>query len=283
MREADTIGFTLQFDHVVHYVNQPEQVIEELRPYGISAVHGGRHELIGTYNALSYFDLSYIEWIGVFDHSRLPLGDRTSRYGLIETLAIDSFKEGLSRIALRTHDIEGLAEHLHSQGLEVSGPEEGSRRRPDGTLLKWKLLFAGEAGVQDGLPLPFFIQWEGEEANRKQELQEAGVILPHERGPLQLREVGFTVRRLQETVEKWAEWFRVYAGEVVYDPKLKGNRQTLDLHGTLLSFVEPVEEGLAAEALKSRGQRPFLVGLSSGGPGSKQEYVDIHGSLYYLN
>ncbi|MEK4059935.1 MULTISPECIES: VOC family protein [unclassified Paenibacillus] len=273
----------MKFDHIVHYVNQPEQVFEELKPYGIHAIHGGRHEQIGTYNALSYFDLSYIEWIGVFDHSLLPLGDRTSRYGLIETLAKDGFQEGLSRIALRTHDIEGLAAHLRSQGLEVFGPEACSRRRPDGTLVKWKLLFAGEAGVEHGLPLPFFIQWEGEDPERKLELQEAGVILPHERGLLQLREVGFTVSRLQETVEKWAKWFRVHAGEVTYDPILRGNRQTLDLHGTLLSFVEPVEEGPASEALKSRGQRPFLVRLSSGEPGSQEQYVKILGSLYHLN
>jgi hypothetical protein len=280
---VDIIGFTLKFDHIVHYVHQPEQVFKALEPYGISAIQGGRHEQIGTYNALSYFDLSYIEWIGVYDHSLLPLGDRTSRYGLIETLAEDGFQEGLSRIALRTHDIEGLAANLRSQGLEVIGPEEGSRRRPDGTLLKWKLLFAGEADVEDGLPLPFFIQWEGEESKRKQELQEAGVIVPHERGLLKLSEVGFTVIRLQETVEKWAKWFGVYAGEVVYDPILRGNRQTLDLQGTVLSFVEPVEEGPAAEALKLRGQRPFLVGLSSEEPGSQQQYVDIHGSLYHLD
>lgn len=96
IREVDIIGFTLKFDHIVHYVHQPEQVFKALEPYGISAIQGGRHEQIGTYNALSYFDLSYIEWIGVYDHSLLPLGDRTSRYGLIETLPKMDSRKGLA-------------------------------------------------------------------------------------------------------------------------------------------------------------------------------------------
>ena len=55
------------FDHLVWFYKNPEYAINPLSAKGIHAVKGGRHESWGTYNSLSYFDLSYIEFLGI-DH-----------------------------------------------------------------------------------------------------------------------------------------------------------------------------------------------------------------------
>ena len=57
-----------KLDHIVHFVDQPEALIDQMNDIGVHTVLGGRHEMWGTYNSLSYFhDLSYIEFIGIFD------------------------------------------------------------------------------------------------------------------------------------------------------------------------------------------------------------------------
>ena len=59
------------FDHLVHFVENPNEAIEVLKEKGIHAIKGGEHQNGQTYNTLSYFDLSYIEFIGVFDKQRI--------------------------------------------------------------------------------------------------------------------------------------------------------------------------------------------------------------------
>lgn len=275
-----TLEAALTFDHAVHFVDKPEQASEELSKLGIHTVTGGRHESIGTYNALTYFDLRYIEWIGVFDPKLLPPYQETHRYGLVDTLAGDGYVEGLSRIALRTERIDELAAHLTGQGLEVVGPIDCSRRRPDGKLLSWKLVFAGLPG--EGLPLPFFIQWDDSDEVRRAELTENGTIADHARGPLALEYVAFTVSDLQESVRNWTNWLGLDAGEVVYDDGWKGKKQALRLGSLSLVFIEPEPDGPAWKYLKARGERPFIIGLNSGQDGVTEQYVEIHGSLYHL-
>jgi hypothetical protein len=46
------------------------------------------------------------------------------------------------------------------QGLQVFGPRDGSRARPDGKTLKWRTLAVNPTfGGGDVDPIPFFIQW----------------------------------------------------------------------------------------------------------------------------
>lgn len=46
---------TLQWDHAVQFVNQPEAAIEIFAGQQLWAVAGGHHPGWGTRNALSYF------------------------------------------------------------------------------------------------------------------------------------------------------------------------------------------------------------------------------------
>ena len=58
---------TLQWDHAVQFVNQPEAAIEIFAGQQLRAVAGGRHPGWGTRNALSYFGLTYIEFLAIAD------------------------------------------------------------------------------------------------------------------------------------------------------------------------------------------------------------------------
>lgn len=60
---------SIKWDHTVHYVNDLEKAMAKFREVGLNAFMGGSHKLWGTYNALSYFDLCYIEFLAVEDRS----------------------------------------------------------------------------------------------------------------------------------------------------------------------------------------------------------------------
>ena len=55
----------VKWDHIVHYVNDIEEPIDLFKEKNLIAFRGGSHKQWGTYNSLSYFDLTYIEFLGI--------------------------------------------------------------------------------------------------------------------------------------------------------------------------------------------------------------------------
>ena len=120
------------------------------RHTGVRAIFGGVHPGRGTQNAL------------------LSLGER--RY--LEIIAPDPAQPGVKNpIASGLHSLteprligwaahpgslSAFAEKLRAAGIKFEGPTPGSRKRPDGQLLKWQTLSL--ADTDSGL-LPFFIEW----------------------------------------------------------------------------------------------------------------------------
>lgn len=190
-------------DHLVHFVEKPERLVKTTREHGLHTVNGGKHEMWGTYNSLCYFNLSYIEFIGIFDDALFEKAAREP-YTLHETYKKGSLQNGIVRMAFRTECIEKAAENLCSLDYEVYGPEEFSRRRPDGSILKWKLLHFGKRGQI--FDLPFIIQWEGNDSDRYQDLLRTGTIKPHPLGNLLIKEVEIGVEDLS-IANEWGEIF----------------------------------------------------------------------------
>ena len=119
---------------------------------GVRAVPGGSHPGRGTRNAL------------------LALGAR--RY--LEIIAPDpaqatfnyepdlrTFKEPhLIAWAAATTDIQAVAAAARSANQQVFGPNDGSRARPDGRMLRWRVLGLRSDLAAGGVnPIPFFIEW----------------------------------------------------------------------------------------------------------------------------
>jgi hypothetical protein len=117
---------------------------------GVRATFGGVHPGRGTQNAL------------------LSLGER--RY--LEIIAPDPAQPGVKNpLAAGLHSlaeprlvgwaahpgsISAFAEKLRAAEIKFEGPTPGSRKRPDGQLLKWQTVSL--ADTHSGL-LPFFIEW----------------------------------------------------------------------------------------------------------------------------
>lgn len=119
---------------------------------GVKAVPGGSHPGMGTRNAL------------------LSLGGRQ----YLEVIAPDPGQKDFNfRIDLRnisnprlitwatgTTDIEAVANRARAAGYPVFGPQEGSRARPDGRVLRWKTFgVVNDLGADGVEPIPFFIEW----------------------------------------------------------------------------------------------------------------------------
>ncbi|NRG44782.1 VOC family protein [Bacillus sp. CRN 9] len=266
-----------QFDHLVHFVDHPLDAMEQLRRIGLHVVEGGRHETYGTYNTLSYFDLSYIEIIGTFD-KKLVEAAAGIEHSLRETFVDRNYAEGLTRVAIRTNDIEADAKRFKENGLNVNGPLPLSRRRPDGKLITWRLLYVGTN--HNTLELPFFIQWDDEDEDRKEELIDQSVIAEHSNGNLAIDSIGFAVADLQQTVETWTRYFDLEKGDSFIDDHLNASAQTLILKGGNLTFYSPLGEGKVKEVLNQHGEAPFTVDFS--GANQKGQFHILGAQYRYI-
>jgi hypothetical protein len=120
---------------------------------GVRAAIGGVHPGGGTRNALlSLQGRRYLEVIAP-DPAQSEYRFRVD----VRTLS----RPQLVTWAAATPDADGVARRARAAGLEVTGPEVGSRARPDGVVLRWKIVSVkndlGGAGVE---PIPFFIEWD---------------------------------------------------------------------------------------------------------------------------
>jgi hypothetical protein len=169
------------FDHLVWFRHKPEDAIGTLFEKGIHTIKGGRHETWGTYNSLSHFDLSYIEFLGI---EQLSIAEQHNENRLVtqivQQLAVKN-REGPAKIAIRTNQIQNLAVKLKQDGFTVYGPLPGQRITADGQLIKWSLLFLEDHPKE--LSLPFFIQWEKSDEERLSTFTEQGLLGRHSAGP----------------------------------------------------------------------------------------------------
>lgn len=266
---------TLKFDHVVHFLEKPEGIIPKLKKEGIHAIEGGRHEGRGTYNVLSYFDLSYIEYLGTYDQKLVEEGNQL-HHSMMETIIERDFEESIVRFAARTTNIDKVAADFRAKGLTVTGPTPLFRKRLDGSIISWKLLYAGEEN--DSLKLPFIIQWDDADEKRRQEQIDQGVIgkqLP----TVAFEGVTFVVRNAQQTVERWSNYLNVLVKEEYENKDLNAKVIVLDLPGGELQFAEPLGEGIVQETLESKGEVPLQINLTGF---SEEKVIEIQKARYNL-
>lgn len=262
-----------KFDHLVHFTDKPEDTKEELKALGLHVVDGGRHEDGGTYNTLTYFDLSYIELIGVFDR-KLAESD-AEKYSLRDTFQKNHFEDGMSKVAFRSDNLCRDRAYFESLGLEVHGPLPLSRERPDGSVLSWKLLYIGDG--EDHLGLPFFIEWGEPDDARREDLTEQKTLGIHERGALYVDSVGMAVKDSEATMKKWASYFNLVPGEVFYDASLAATGHRLNLGGGDIVFYTPDKDGVVSRVLNDRGETPFMVDI---GGAEDQGQFEVKNGLY---
>lgn len=136
-----------RIDHVILAVRDLDDAAHRLLgEFGLGAAFGGHHVGWGTGNLIVPLGASYVELLGVVDEEeagRSVLGrhvlSRTEERDCLMAwcVAVDPFDEAVARLGLT--------------------PSEGSRVRPDGTILQWRM--AGQEQAMADPSRPFFISW----------------------------------------------------------------------------------------------------------------------------
>jgi Glyoxalase-like domain len=138
----------VELDHILLAVSDLDGAAEHLeREYGLTSYVGGNHPRWGTGNRIVPLGDSYLELIAVVDE-RTAAGTDVGRWvanGASTTGAPIGW-------AVRPDDLDATVERLGITAFE------GSRDRPDGTTLRWRM--AGIDRAFDEPELPWFIDWE---------------------------------------------------------------------------------------------------------------------------
>jgi len=125
------------------------------RSTGVRAAYGGVHPGGGTRNALvALGGKRYLEILAP-DPSQTNL-----RSGAVRDVAALRALASPKLLGWAVHpgNIEAFVAQLRQRGIAIEGPVSGSRKRPDGTILKWKTAHLVD---DDHGMLPFFIDWDG--------------------------------------------------------------------------------------------------------------------------
>lgn len=256
----------LLLDHIVHFVKRPEHIQKSFSELGFNTVKGGRHLNWGTYNSLCYFSNGcYLEWIGL-DNEMVA---RNSDNPLIQQVLADANRgEGFSQLAFRTTNIKELACQLEEKGYTVIGPVDGSRRREDGSLLTWSMLFIKQESSE--CRLPFFIQWGESEELRMKQLQP---LTKHQMGRAEIKSISFTVNDGRNISKQWKQLFDLSVVKYFQDTKWHTNCYQITIGGINVVFSEPIMKSPIYE-------KPFLCHIIGTG---KDELQELFGGYYHLD
>jgi hypothetical protein len=148
--------YLAETDHLVYAVPDLDAAVDELEErLGVRAIPGGRHERWGTWNALlALGSTTYLEILGP-DPERSDPATPT-------LLGLDQLEAPrLVAWAVAESDLEGRRAWAHRGSLLLGEISTGSREKPDGSLLTWRLT-APDAEAWDGL-VPFLIDWRDSE------------------------------------------------------------------------------------------------------------------------
>jgi catechol 2,3-dioxygenase-like lactoylglutathione lyase family enzyme len=240
-----------RFDHAVIAVSDLDRAVAAYRRLGFDVFPGGRHEHRGTHNALIRFGgADYIELLGVYDPETAIESGLNGR-----TLAqfVRDWEGGLVGHCYATDDIEAEAARMREAGLEMVGPFEMRRARPDGRTLTWRLL------VPEDIPWrrrwPFFIQWDDPDEER---LSVEGVG-DHSNGARSVSGVSVAVWDLDEAVRLYSILFGSESLDTDEVSDLGATRARFNVCDFTIDLLSPTGVGRVREALERYDEGPFDV------------------------
>lgn len=153
----------LSLDHIVFSGSDLQAATKDYGNIPLKTIKGGTHENWGTHNYLAYFaNNCYIEWLGIKDFTKAD----SSANPLIKHLiyAISQNEQGPFQFALRTTKLDAYVDHFQENNIPFVGPVDGERQKPDGSILRWRMLFP--TYNYDEETLPFLIEWSETESKR---------------------------------------------------------------------------------------------------------------------
>jgi hypothetical protein len=139
-------------DHLVYAAPDLDSAIEDIEAlFGVRPAVGGHHALWRTRNALlSLGTRMYLEIIGPDESARVPNQPRP--FELDELVS-----PRLVTWVVRSGDIQTVLNTARHDGVDLGELQEGSRLKPDGSVLKWTM--TDLAKPREGGAIPYFIDW----------------------------------------------------------------------------------------------------------------------------
>lgn len=262
----------LALDHLVHFIKaEPSEPVKKWGDVGYKAVLGGSHENWGTYNSLLYIGQSYIEFLSIESNHIAAAAENPLIKQLTDELPSG---EGIGQLCFRTSNIEELKAELKRKGFESLPIFEGSRKRQDGSLLSWKMLFFKE---NPHYKYPFFIDWGVEDDRRFEELRHLGFIDENLENK-KIEEVFIASSDCEMSADSWKAIMPNFMTDVYISSNGKEKRASIGIGSVKLTFCQPLQdEGRVLEVLKKRGEKPFAVQLS---PGLEKE-ITLFEAVYF--
>jgi hypothetical protein len=215
MSDENLIPAKEAVDHLILGAADLDQGVAWLEKLtGVKAVIGGVHPGRGTRNALA--SLGRRQYLEIMAPD--PAQDGAALPYDLKTLAAPR----LVHWAAVTNDIDLIARKAGMAGIEVFGPRDGSRARPDGRMLKWKTLdVQNRMGGVRFMPIPFFIQWAGDSLHPSQdspkglELQSIEMEHPDAANMLKLlHSLGIQARIKQAKDPRLRAWLKTPNGKI---------------------------------------------------------------------
>ena len=145
-------GVLAQVDHLVYTVPDLESGIEAAEKlFGVHATAGGQHPGQGTRNALiALGPATYLEIIGPDPEQPRPAGGR--RFGIDDLKAPHLFTW-----VAKGKSLDTFAADAKAHGINLGAVIPGSRKRPDGVVLKWT--YTDPNTVLADRLIPYVIDW----------------------------------------------------------------------------------------------------------------------------
>ena len=249
-------------DHIVVVVRDLAETVDDYRRAGFSVTPGGEHVGGATHNALvSFANGTYFELIAF----REP--DRPQPHRWWPRL---SQGEGLVDYALLSDDLNADAKRVRASGLDLTGPVDGGRRRPDGQELIWKSIMLGRGA--GGSALPFVIQ----DITPRDLRVPGGPATAHPLGVTRVAGLTVVVGDLAQSAMDLGKLLGSDGQTVATGT---GNATRFDLGQQWVQLLQP-SGGPAAEYLQRHGDSAYEVVLSRGGAAEPASGALLQGSLH---
>jgi hypothetical protein len=147
----DANPITLRIDHVTIAGPDLNAMQQSFADLGLTTDYGGPHAALTHMAILGFDDGSYIELIS----SQYPVesSPQLSTHHWGKFIAGNG---GPCAWAVGVDDVARESARVAALGIPVTGPLQGSRRRPDGTLVEWDTAVLGPGPA--GATLPFTIK-----------------------------------------------------------------------------------------------------------------------------
>ncbi len=242
-----------RFDHAVIAVRDLDSAIAHCREVlGLDARPGGRHTGRGTHNGLIRFGVDYLELLAVYDPAEARASGPNGS-ALVDYLA--QHEGGPVGYCLAADALDALAGRVRAAGLEVEGPLAMERERPDGPVLRWRLLVPG--GVAWRRPWPFVIQWALPDAERLKWEQPGA----HELGAMGVAGVTVLIRDLDGGRHLYERQLGLALECQDTVPELGATRARYRLGDFAIALVAPSGNGPLRAELDRAGEGPYQVTL----------------------